>query len=313
MVELPAAAGAARSRSRWSSRSPGRTSTCSSSTSPRASSSIRPAATTAARSSTGCSRSTRPAATTTSGPASSTGSTATRRACSSSRARRRRTRRLQELIRRRELERRYLALVRGAPQSRTGRIEAAIGRDRVDRSRHSLDTATPREAVTHFETLELLPAHALLEVRLETGRTHQIRVHLEAIELPVAGDPVYGVAGDLGPRAPVPARGAPGVPASADGRAGRRRVAAAGRPGRALERARTARLADLAGDVRNGHVQGLSPDVSRRGMSQVQKKRDKLSTGQGRYTGQRPSSRSGDQDGRGCRALSPVPPAPRRL
>ena len=46
-------------------------------------------------------------------------------------------------------------------------------------------------------------------VRLETGRTHQIRVHLAAIDLPVSGDPVYGVPGDLGPRAPVPARGAP--------------------------------------------------------------------------------------------------------
>ena len=107
-------------------------------------------------------------------------------------------RRLQRLIRRREVERRYLALVRGRPQSRTGRIEAAIGRDRSDRARHSLDTATPREAITHFETLELLREHALLEVRLQTGRTHQIRVHLEAIELPIAGDPVYGVAGDLG-------------------------------------------------------------------------------------------------------------------
>jgi 23S rRNA pseudouridine1911/1915/1917 synthase len=107
-------------------------------------------------------------------------------------------RRLQQLIRRREVERRYLALVRGRPQSRTGRIEAAIGRDRTDRMRHSLDTATPREAITHFETLELFREHALLEVRLHTGRTHQIRVHLEAIELPIAGDPVYGVADDLG-------------------------------------------------------------------------------------------------------------------
>jgi len=105
---------------------------------------------------------------------------------------------LQELIRRRLVERRYLALVRGRPQSRTGRIEAPIGRDRLDRTRHSLDTATPRAATTDFEVIELLPAHALLEVRLETGRTHQIRVHLEAIELPVAGDPVYGGAGDLG-------------------------------------------------------------------------------------------------------------------
>jgi 23S rRNA pseudouridine1911/1915/1917 synthase len=106
--------------------------------------------------------------------------------------------RLQELVRRREVERRYLALVHGRPRSRTGRIEAPIGRDRRDRTRHSLDTETPRDAVTHFEVLDLLPQHALLDVRLETGRTHQIRVHLEAIDLPVAGDPVYGVRGDLG-------------------------------------------------------------------------------------------------------------------
>ncbi|NUT56697.1 MAG: RluA family pseudouridine synthase [Thermoleophilia bacterium] len=106
--------------------------------------------------------------------------------------------RLQEAIRRRLIERRYLALVKGSPRSRTGRIEAPIGRDRLDRSRHSLDTATPRDAVTHFELLELLGPRALLALRLETGRTHQIRVHLEAIELPVAGDPVYGAAGDLG-------------------------------------------------------------------------------------------------------------------
>jgi 23S rRNA pseudouridine1911/1915/1917 synthase len=105
---------------------------------------------------------------------------------------------LQDLIRRRGLERRYLALVNGSPRSRTGRVEAPIGRDRFDRMRHSLDTATPRNAVTHFEVVELLGPRALLEVTLETGRTHQIRVHLEAIDLPVSGDPVYGVAGDLG-------------------------------------------------------------------------------------------------------------------
>jgi 23S rRNA pseudouridine1911/1915/1917 synthase len=107
-------------------------------------------------------------------------------------------RRLQDIVRRRELERRYLALVVGRPRSRTGRIEAPIGRDRRDPMRHSLDTETPRDAVTHFELVELLPRHALLDVKLETGRTHQIRVHLAAIDLPVAGDPTYGRPRELG-------------------------------------------------------------------------------------------------------------------
>jgi 23S rRNA pseudouridine1911/1915/1917 synthase len=105
---------------------------------------------------------------------------------------------LQRLVRRRRLTREYLALVVGQPQSRQGTIDAPVGRDRHDRLRHSLDTDTPRAAVTHFELDELLPRHALLRVRLETGRTHQIRVHLAAIELPVAGDPTYGIRGDLG-------------------------------------------------------------------------------------------------------------------
>jgi 23S rRNA pseudouridine1911/1915/1917 synthase len=107
-------------------------------------------------------------------------------------------RRLERLVRRRALERGYLALVVGRPRSRRGRIEAPIGRDRRDPMRRSLDTDTPREAVTHFELLELLPRHALLEIRLETGRTHQIRVHLAAVGLPVAGDRVYGRPRELG-------------------------------------------------------------------------------------------------------------------
>jgi len=105
---------------------------------------------------------------------------------------------LQDAIRRRVVERRYLALVRGHPRSRTGRIDAPLGRDRRDPTRRSLDTDEPRDAVTHFELREAMPEHALLDVSLETGRTHQIRVHLAAIELPVSGDPQYGVKGDLG-------------------------------------------------------------------------------------------------------------------
>ena len=107
-------------------------------------------------------------------------------------------RRLQGLLRQRKLVRQYLALVRGRPRSWRGRIEAPIGRDRGDPKRVSLDTDTPREAVTNFEVVQTLPRHALLRVALETGRTHQIRVHLAAIDLPVAGDSVYGVEGDLG-------------------------------------------------------------------------------------------------------------------
>jgi len=105
---------------------------------------------------------------------------------------------LQELVQQRAVTREYLALVNGRPRSRRGTIDAPIGRDRNDPLRHSLDTDTPRDAVTHFEVEELFPRHALLRVTLETGRTHQIRVHLAAVDLPVAGDSLYGRAGDLG-------------------------------------------------------------------------------------------------------------------
>ncbi len=106
--------------------------------------------------------------------------------------------RLQSMLRRRRIHRSYAALVRGRPASRRGTIEAAIGRDRRDPTRVSLESDVARRAVTHFAIAEMLPHHTLLDVDLETGRTHQIRVHLGAIGLPVVGDPVYGHGPELG-------------------------------------------------------------------------------------------------------------------
>jgi 23S rRNA pseudouridine1911/1915/1917 synthase len=105
---------------------------------------------------------------------------------------------LQELIRTRDLRREYLALVEGCPPARSGTIDAPIGRDRRVRTRMSTDTDVPRSARTHFALERALAGFALLRVTLETGRTHQIRVHLQAIGHPVAGDPDYGPAAGAG-------------------------------------------------------------------------------------------------------------------
>jgi 23S rRNA pseudouridine1911/1915/1917 synthase len=99
---------------------------------------------------------------------------------------------LKAMLTARRLHREYLAMVEGVPPARTGTVDAPIGRDRRDRVLNSIDTDVPREAVTHFEVLRALGAVALLRVVLDTGRTHQIRVHLSAIGHPVVGDRMYG-------------------------------------------------------------------------------------------------------------------------
>ncbi len=89
-------------------------------------------------------------------------------------------------------ERRYLALARGEFREHCGVITACLGRSLADPSRMAVTGVRARQAVTHFETLERFKTACLVSLRLETGRTHQIRVHLRFAGHPVLGDPVYG-------------------------------------------------------------------------------------------------------------------------
>lgn len=101
--------------------------------------------------------------------------------------------------------RRYLALVCGRVEPARGTIETFFGRHPTARTRFSSRVREGRRAVTHYEVLERFPGMTLLALRLETGRTHQVRVHLSDRGHPVVGDPVYG-RGKLGPEVGEPVR-----------------------------------------------------------------------------------------------------------
>jgi 23S rRNA pseudouridine1911/1915/1917 synthase len=113
--------------------------------------------------------------------------------------------RLGEAFRKRAIKKTYIALVQGILGEKSGRIELAIGRDPIHRTRmttqrkswHGEAIANPREARTDWKALAKIDSTTLVEVQLHTGRTHQIRVHFSALKHPVVGDTLYGAAGEL--------------------------------------------------------------------------------------------------------------------
>ena len=99
---------------------------------------------------------------------------------------------LSEMISKKEVARHYLAIVTGLIKHDTGTIDAPIGRDIADRQKMAVTDQNAKDAITHFKVLEQFKENTLIECILETGRTHQIRVHLAYINHPVLNDPAYG-------------------------------------------------------------------------------------------------------------------------
>ena len=99
---------------------------------------------------------------------------------------------LSEMISTKAVERKYLAIVDGLIKHDTGEIDAPIGRDQNNRQKMAVTDQNSKEAITHFKVLERFNNNTLIECILDTGRTHQIRVHLAYIGYPVNNDPLYG-------------------------------------------------------------------------------------------------------------------------
>jgi len=99
---------------------------------------------------------------------------------------------LSEQLKEHSVTRKYIALVDGNITEDKGTIDAPIGRHNVDRKKMAVTEKNSKEAVTHFIVLERYNNYTLIQAQLETGRTHQIRVHMSYIKHPVTGDPVYG-------------------------------------------------------------------------------------------------------------------------
>ncbi len=97
-----------------------------------------------------------------------------------------------EMMAKKKVVRKYLALVDGIIPHETGTVDAPIGRDEANRQKMAVTATNSKEAVTHFRVLERFPNNTLLECTLETGRTHQIRVHMAYIDFPITNDILYG-------------------------------------------------------------------------------------------------------------------------
>ena len=99
---------------------------------------------------------------------------------------------LSSMIANKEVERKYLAIVDGVIKNDSGEVVAPIGRDRNNRQKMAVTDTNSKEAITHFKVLERFNNNTLIECILDTGRTHQIRVHMSYIGYPVCNDPLYG-------------------------------------------------------------------------------------------------------------------------